>query len=103
MKIKECVFSPFGWFLVCHLCFKGYLSGGSGMHIFGFEWVAIGNNKSPTCLLVLFFLILLQMPLLLTDTHSVSTRLILYPACGYESSLVQSQGKFWLHKMSHRY
>lgn len=55
-----------------------------------FGWVTIGSDMSLTCLLVLFsFLILSQKPLLLTDTHSVCTCLILYPTCDYESTLAQ--------------
>lgn len=45
-----------------------------------FKWVVIGSDRSPTCLLVLFFLISPQMSVLLTDIHSVCLHLILY-AC----------------------
>lgn len=52
---EDCVFSPFEcfWFATCVL--SGIYRGVVECISFGFGWVAIGNNRSPTCLLVGFF------------------------------------------------
>lgn len=59
---------------------KGIFQGIVECIFFEFKRVVIGSDRSPACLLVLFFLISPQMSVLFTDVHSVCLDLILY-AC----------------------